>query len=159
MVMEEVVDLPVPFTFRESQVEVDDMNRSFGRIHDGELSTSRFARVQAERDLVLRNERPAREQEVAVTTGAEMHVELEEVRDVVKGIGQEFRLVVEAGATDVTIDFLKTDDVRVFGLDDVDDSIEAISSVTAANPFMDVVTQEPHASESSVDDGCTPPAG
>jgi hypothetical protein len=24
---------------------------------------------------------------------------------------------------------------------------------------MDVVTQEPHASESSVDDGCTPPAG
>ena len=58
-------------------------------------------------------------------------------------------LVIVPRPRHVTIDFLKADEIGVLGLDDLDDPIETIEAVAAADPLVDVVAQKAHGHPSS----------
>ena len=77
--LEQVPHLPVPFAFGQAEMPVHQVERSLRRLDHGELCTARLASPATQRDLVRRAERPAREDEVAVASALEPHVELIEM--------------------------------------------------------------------------------
>ena len=64
--------------------------------------------------------------------------------DGIEIIGQQPRLIVKARAANIVIDFLQANQVGVFLLDDFDHPLEPVTAVAAANPFVNVVTEQPH---------------
>ena len=50
-------------------------------------------------------------------------------------------LIVVARPRDVTVDLLQADQVGVLGLDDLDDPLETVTTITTADPLMNVVAQ------------------
>ena len=56
-----MLDLPMAFGVGKAEMEVDQVQRAFGGFDDNKLGAARFFGVQAQRDLMLRRERPARE--------------------------------------------------------------------------------------------------
>ena len=56
-----MLDLPVAFLLLETQVPVNEVQRPFGRRHDGQLGAARLALAYRQRDLVLALKRPARQ--------------------------------------------------------------------------------------------------
>ena len=61
-----------------------------------------------------------------------------------KGLDELTRLVVVPRSSHVTVHFLKTDQVGVLILDDLDDPIQTVASITPADAFMNIVTEQSH---------------
>ena len=120
---------------------VHQVERSLGRLDHGELRPAGFSPLASERDLVTRAERPARENQVAVASALEPHVELIEVSRRMERLAEFPGLVVVPRSRDVTVDLLQADHVGVLGLDDLDDPLEAVATIATADPLMNVVAQ------------------
>ena len=117
------------------------MNRPLRGVHHHELRPARFALFQPQGHVVLRQQRPARQQQVAVTALFSRHIELIAVGGRTEVVGEDARLVVEAGAADIEVHLLQTNHVRLLLLDDLDDPLQAIPSV-AADTLVDVVAEQ-----------------
>ena len=79
--------------------------------------------------------------EVAVASVPESHIELIEMGRRVQCLAELPGLIVVTRSRHVAVDLLEADDVWVFGLDDLDDPLEAVTAITTADPFMDVIAQ------------------
>src|SRR5215212_504159 len=93
--------------------------------------------------MVPRAERPAGQDQVAVAPLLARDVQL--IRVVLRPqlIGQQPRLVIVAGAEDVSVTFLKTYNVGALVLDDLDDPFEPVAAVVAY-ALVDVVAEQAH---------------
>ena len=58
--LEQVPDLPVSFALGQAKVPVHQMDGAFRRLDDRHLGTARFPLLQAQRDMVMVADRPAR---------------------------------------------------------------------------------------------------
>ena len=143
-VLEQMQGLPVPFALGQAEVPVDQVERSFGAIDHGQLRSPRPSVIEAQRDLVVRPKWPPRKAEIAVSAVLPLDVELEEVRGGVEGLGQRMRLIVMPRSRHVAVDLLKTDQVGILVFDHLDNAVEAITAVTPADAFVDVVAEESH---------------
>ena len=68
--------------------------------------------------MVMRLQRPARQEQVAVPALAKPHVHLVDPFQVAEVVGQKLGLIVKPRTADVPIDLLQADDIGIFGLDD-----------------------------------------
>ena len=89
-------------------------------------------------------ERPARQEQIAVTAVLQFDVELEQVGGGVKSLDELTRLIVVLGSRDVSVHFLKANQVGVLILDDLDNPVQAVATITSADTFMYVVTEQSH---------------
>jgi hypothetical protein len=88
-------------------------------------------------------DRKAREDKVAIRAAADMDVGLKD-RLAAEPAGQQPRLIVTTTAADESIDFLKADEVGILRLDTIDDPLENVPPVAAADPLVDVPGEESH---------------
>src|SRR5262249_44355711 len=114
---------------------------ALGGVDDDELGAAVLAAAVAERELVLGGQRPARQDEIAVPALAVGGVELVEGGVGAEPVGEDVGLVVGTRPLDVGIDFLKANEVGLFGTDDIDDTVESIPPISPAHAFVDIVGQ------------------
>jgi hypothetical protein len=62
----------------------------------------------------------------------------------VKGLDELTRLVVVPRSRHVTIHFLEADQVGVLILDDLDDPLQTVATITPADAFMNIVAEQSH---------------
>ena len=141
---QQMVHLPMPLPFGQAQVPMDQVQPPFGRVDHDHLGAARTLASQAERNLMFAGQRPARQDQVAVAAALQPHVRLMQEGDGMEIVGQHPRLIVKARAADVVIDFLQANQVGIFLLDDFDHPLEPVAAVAAADPFVNVVTEQPH---------------
>ena len=76
MMFKQSASLPVAFPLRQSQMPVYHVDRTVRCVDDRHLSTAWLFRLPGQRDLMVAKEWPAREQQVTVSTGLNMNIEL-----------------------------------------------------------------------------------
>src|SRR6202035_1462274 len=108
---------------------VHQMERSLGGIHNRELCAAWFASLEPKRYLVAAAQRPAREDEIAIAARLEAYVELIKMGFGIERVAELSRLIVVPRPRHMTVDLLEADQVGVLGLDDLDDSLEAITAI------------------------------
>ena len=94
--------------------------------------------------MMVRLQRPAGEQEIAVSPIAQPDIHLVDPLPVAEVVGQQLGLIVVTGAADVSVDLLQADDVGVLRFDHGQDPAEPVAAIAGADPFMDVITQNAH---------------
>lgn len=142
-VPEEMLHLPMPLALREPQVGVNNVEGALGGIDEEELGPARLAGAVAQGDPMTARDRPAREDKVAIRPATDMDVGLKD-RMAAEPAGQQPRLIVTTTAADESIDFLKADKVGILSLDTIDDPLEDVPPVAAADPLVDVPGEESH---------------
>ena len=143
-VVEQMPHLPVTFLLGEAEMPVGDVQVPFGSFDHRELRSAGFAATESQRDLMMCLKRPARQQQVSVTAGADADIQLMHVRGGFEMFGQHLGLMVKLRTLDVQVDFLQADDVGVLLLDDRDDPFNLVAPVETADAFVDVVAKEAH---------------
>ena len=141
---EQVIDLPVSFPLGQTKMPVHQVERSLGRFNDHENGASRLFLLHSHRDPMMGAERPAREDQIAVASSHGVDVLLKESTLRAKIAGQETRLLVVMAPGCVVGDLLEADQVGILPFDHLDNPIEMVSTVSATDPFMDVVGQKSH---------------
>src|SRR4051794_12921381 len=106
---EQAPRLPAALLLGQPEVPVDEVQMALGGVDDDKLGAAVLALVEAERKLVLLDQRPARQDQVAIASFAVGMVELVEGDVGLQAFGEDLGLIVEAGALDVVIDFLQAD--------------------------------------------------
>ena len=134
--------LPVTFSFSQSQVPVHHMDGAIWRVDHRHLSTPWLFRLATQRDLMMAKEGPARQQQITVSTGLDVDVELIHSVGQFQAFSKKFWLVIEPTSANVAIHFLQADDVWRFGCDHVYNPLKPVSPVASTNPFMNIVAQQ-----------------
>src|SRR6266568_170261 len=96
--------------------------------------------------MMMPLKRPPRQDEIAVAARLVRAIHLKERVLEVKVLGHQPRLIVEARAARVVIDFLQTDQVRVLLLDHLQNPFQAVAPVAAADALVNVVAEKSHRS-------------
>ncbi len=143
-VFEQVSRLPVPFPFGQAQVPMHHAKGSLGRIDHRDLCAPRLAAAMTQRNLMLGDKRPTREQQIAVAAVLQSDVQLLHVGNGPKMIQQQLVLVVIVRASHIPIDLLQADNVRIFIFNNRDDPLEAVPTIATTDSLMNVVTQQTH---------------
>ncbi len=73
-----------------------------------------------------------------------MHVQLVQLGRGIEILHQHFRLIVKVRAARIACYFLQAHDIGVFGLDDIDHSLEPTTPVAPADAFVNVVAEKTH---------------
>ena len=140
---EESLHLPAALALSEPEMRMHQMQRTLWRFDDEQLCAARLAGAMPQADPMPARHGPPGQHEIAVGAAADGHVLLKH-RMEAKRLGQQPRLVVEPAAADEPIDLLEADDVGVFRLDAVDDPLERVAAIPAADPFVDVPAEQSH---------------
>ncbi len=94
-------------------------------------------------DVVMFIEGKSREDGIAVTSLAKIHVGLEGPVLEAELLGQNIDLPLVAGPGDAVVHLLEEGNVRVIVRDGLDDALEPVFPVYAADTFVDVVGEDP----------------
>jgi hypothetical protein len=84
---------------------------------------------------------PTRKQQIAIAAMFQRYIHLKKLCRDMKLLSQQVRLIAKTRSTDVVVDFLKTNQVWILMLDDLDNPFEPIASIASADAFMNVVAQ------------------
>ena len=88
--------------------------------------------------------RPARQKQVPIAAFFHFDIKLKKVSGGLKPFLQQGRLIMKPAAADVAIHFLQADDIWRFGFNDLQNPLQAIATISTADPLVDVVTQQTH---------------
>jgi hypothetical protein len=91
---------------------------------------------------MVADEGPARQQQITVSTGLDVDVELIHSVGKFQAFSKKFWLVIEPTSANVTIHFLQADDVWRLRCDHVHNPLKPVSPVASTYPFMNIVTQQ-----------------
>ncbi len=144
VVLQQTTSLPMTFSLGQAEVPIHDVYRSCRGFDDGHLSSPRLSRLTRQLNLMMGTKRPSRQQQVAVSARLSANVELKHSMAEPQTLGKSIGLVVVPTATNVAIDFLKTNNVGIFNGDDVNHSVESVSTVSTTDSLVDVVAQHAH---------------
>lgn len=150
VMLEDVVDLPMPEDFGQAQMKVDKLHGPFRRVDHHDLRAAHLVVLILEGYLMVTFERPTGQDEVSIAAVLDMDVELIEVLGKAEVIGQELRLIVEFRAADAPVDFLEADQVGVLFFNDLDNSLDPVPAIAAADSLVNVVANQPHVGFESV---------
>lgn len=142
--VQQVAGLPAAFTLGKSKMAIDNAQWPLRGIDRDQLSSPGLSRILAKRNMVMNEKRPSGQDQVAITAAAIMDIHLKNEVRKTGGTAQQGWLVIASIATSVLSYFLKTYQVRVFPFHNLDDTVQIVPPVQAANPFVDVITEQSH---------------
>ncbi len=145
-VAEQTPELDLAFKARKSQVDIgQDYRPRMARMVNatmGHQGAAAFFETNREINMVQIVKRISTQDRIAIATMLQADVALKRMMSEPDGVGKQLDLPVVTGARDAVVNFLQQGDVWLAVSDDFDDSFQTITSVGAADAFVDIVSEQ-----------------
>ncbi len=90
------------------------------------------------------DDRPARNEQVTVAAGLQADVLLEDGVARLEVLAEQRRLIIASATLEEMRDLLQQQQIGIFVLNHLDDALQAVAPIVAADSFVDVVAEKPH---------------